>query len=81
MVLKDAELDATGSSSSVEYEESPQATETEAVEDVPEVENFECVSRFFYLLFFISHYWNFLLKKYIVWHKESKRSSLIDCER
>lgn len=26
MVLKDAELDATGSSSSVEYEESPQAT-------------------------------------------------------
>ncbi|XP_065934093.1 uncharacterized protein [Magallana gigas] len=40
-VLKDAELDATCTSSSVEYEESPQATETEAVEDVPEVENFD----------------------------------------
>ncbi|XP_052686304.1 myb/SANT-like DNA-binding domain-containing protein 4 [Crassostrea angulata] len=40
-VLKDAELDAPGTSSFVEYEESPQATETEAVEDVHEVENFD----------------------------------------
>lgn len=77
MVSKNSELDAP--SSYVEYEESTQATENEAAEAVPEV---ECVSRFcINLLFFILNYWNFLFKKYIVWHKGSNRFSLIDCER